>query len=916
GEWLGEKVALKSLRNVGQLDEATEKKFNKEVAIWRRLQHPHVAKLYGICYFGPFVYMISPWAQNKDAFSYLVANREVDRVKLLAQAADGLAYLHSQSPPIIHGDFRAANILISESGEAQISDFGMARLEEVSDAQTSLSLSSTGAARWMAPELVNPDLVGRLTPKPSTATDTWSFGIVSYEFFSLEIPYAHRALDVQVIKDIEQGFRHRRPRGTAETQGLTDAVWRLIEDCWNQDPLDRPVMSHVASRLQTLSTNRAIRRASLGPAPISDTAASSYSKEPPTPQYPRSGNRSGSLSSFPKGAPPPVPEVPSELPSTELEDYSTWMRGTLEGIEGVSIPDPSSTLFTAETIIRSNSGSRYGQDPLPSPPVSPSGQGEPSSYPDSISTLGSGIASLRLGNTSTSGSSSSTPTPAASSSSPPTSRILRSGSVKVPASPLSRIPAIPSRSATMGTGRPPSIESSVSSETRSSQPPLSPVVPLPTDPAEGVELKTDGATVIGGTIEGLVYRMVVTGSLESRQMTAPYREAFLTMYMAFTDADKVLDVLINQYNAACTSPSLSTGQRINLRFNVLDVIEDWIKQHQIEEADVLLLDRMKEFVSCIQDPLAIVSRARRLIAEVIDPALDSIHLGTSGYRSIYAPTITSYTSSSRTATKARLSQVTHEALAQHFTVIESRLYMAIKPADVVAWLRKSDRETSENVTDYQVNQQMLLAWVQKLILKVRGGAQERAHTFVYFILAAHCCYTMGNFSTMSAIVLALQSMVIGRLRQTREHVEKRYMKQLSAMADLLDVTHNFKKYRRAVSLNSAPIVPWLHVHLKDISSMYGRYPSTIQGKKSELINFQRYEKTLGEIRTALRFQSQSHQNLEYDPSVINLLQRQLAAITLGPELDGWMEKTSQERLNQEEPTYMGKDETLRMTGFA
>ncbi|KAG8954828.1 hypothetical protein FRC03_011349, partial [Tulasnella sp. 419] len=82
GEWLGEKVALKSLRNVGQLDEATEKKFNKEVAIWRRLQHPHVAKLYGICYFGPFVYMISPWAQNKDAFSYLVANREADRVKL------------------------------------------------------------------------------------------------------------------------------------------------------------------------------------------------------------------------------------------------------------------------------------------------------------------------------------------------------------------------------------------------------------------------------------------------------------------------------------------------------------------------------------------------------------------------------------------------------------------------------------------------------------------------------------------------------------------------------------------------------------------------------------------------------------------------------------------------------------------
>ncbi|KAG8938738.1 hypothetical protein FRC03_006979 [Tulasnella sp. 419] len=392
-------------------------------------------------------------------------------------------------------------------------------------------------------------------------------------------------------------------------------------------------------------------------------------------------------------------------------------------------------------------------------------------------------------------------------------------------------------------------------------------------------------------------------------MTAPYREAFLTMYMAFTDADKVLDVLINQYNAACTSPSLSAGQRINLGFNVLDIIEDWIKQHRIEEADVLLLDRMKEFVSCIQDPPEIVSRARRLIAEVIDPSLDSIHLGTSGSKS-------NYTSSSGSFIEVALRQVTHESLAQHLTVIESRLYMAIKPTDIVAWLRKSDGEASKAVIEYQVNQQKLTAWVQKLILKIRGGAQERADKFVYFILAAHCCYTMGNFSAMSAIVFALQSMVIGRLRQTREHVEKRYMKQLSAMTDLVDVTHNFKKYRRAISSNSAPVVPWLHVHLKDINSTYRRYPDKFQGQKSELINFQRYERTLGEIRTAFRFQSRAHQDMDYEPGIINLLQRQLACIEIGPELDSWMEKTSQERLNQEGPVYMCKDEALRMTGFA
>jgi len=46
---------------------------------------------------------------------------------------------------------RAANVLIGESGDVLISDFGLARLEEVAEAQTLTSQNTTGAARWMAP---------------------------------------------------------------------------------------------------------------------------------------------------------------------------------------------------------------------------------------------------------------------------------------------------------------------------------------------------------------------------------------------------------------------------------------------------------------------------------------------------------------------------------------------------------------------------------------------------------------------------------------------------------------------------------------------------------------------------------------------------------------------------------------------
>ncbi|KAG8923071.1 hypothetical protein FRC02_011428 [Tulasnella sp. 418] len=290
GEWLGATVVLKCLGKVGWLDQATEKEFYNEISTWRRLYHPRVEELYGICFLGPYLYIVSPWTENWNAIRYLHANPQADRAKLLAEAATGLAYLHRQTPLIIHGDFRAACILIAESGKAQITDYGMPRLEEISDAQASRPLSSTGAVRWMAPELVNPGLIGHETPQPTTATDTWSFGMVSYEVFSLARPYAHCSLDEEVIKEIERGFRHKRTFAMAMTGRLTNAVWGLTNDCWSHNPLNRPTMLRVASSINTPDRRQENRRVALNSA-NSVIATTSYTRAQSTTLNSRMRNR-------------------------------------------------------------------------------------------------------------------------------------------------------------------------------------------------------------------------------------------------------------------------------------------------------------------------------------------------------------------------------------------------------------------------------------------------------------------------------------------------------------------------------------------------------------------------------------------------------------------------------------------------
>lgn len=73
----------------------------------------------------------------------------------IVQAGRGLAYLHSQTPPICHGNIKPENVLINDSDEATLSDFGLSRLLESFIPHTRLAASGEVlvGSSYMAPEL-------------------------------------------------------------------------------------------------------------------------------------------------------------------------------------------------------------------------------------------------------------------------------------------------------------------------------------------------------------------------------------------------------------------------------------------------------------------------------------------------------------------------------------------------------------------------------------------------------------------------------------------------------------------------------------------------------------------------------------------------------------------------------------------
>lgn len=209
--------------------------------------------MYGTCDgFGPFTSMVSPWYENGNVNTYLRklgASGTIERrLKLLVEVAAGLNYLHNFSFPVVHGDLKGANILVNDSGEAALADFGLSSiLEDVVSSGT--STFSGGSVRWMAPELL--ELSPHDVAPKTCASDTYSYGSVILEIITGERPYKHISNDMQVINQLMHGYKPKRP-----LKPSLPGVWDLMERCWNATASERPKMSFVLSRMEKSHAQR------------------------------------------------------------------------------------------------------------------------------------------------------------------------------------------------------------------------------------------------------------------------------------------------------------------------------------------------------------------------------------------------------------------------------------------------------------------------------------------------------------------------------------------------------------------------------------------------------------------------------------------------------------------------------------
>ena len=256
-------------------EEIVEKfqELRREVMLMSGLDHPSIVALRGIC-MNPFI-IVTEFVPHGNLYEYLKTVKRLPwafRLKLALDVADGMEFLHSATPPIIHRDLKSPNILLTHTLQtwnesstgttAKIADFGLS---------TQLTSSASGRhvwnPTWLAPEI----LQGK---EYNEKCDVYSFAIILWELLHLgshpfdeykaRYPFSHH-LEAAIYKEDlrptivdfnkNETLKPIDDQSAKPEQEAWNTFVEIIQKAWATSDADRPSYAEIHEELSEIQTN-------------------------------------------------------------------------------------------------------------------------------------------------------------------------------------------------------------------------------------------------------------------------------------------------------------------------------------------------------------------------------------------------------------------------------------------------------------------------------------------------------------------------------------------------------------------------------------------------------------------------------------------------------------------------------------
>ncbi|KHM99760.1 LRR receptor-like serine/threonine-protein kinase HSL2 [Glycine soja] len=222
-------VAVKKIWNNKKLDKKLENSFRAEVRILSNIRHTNIVRLMCCISNEDSMLLVYEYLENHSLDNWLhkkvqsgsVSKVVLDwpkRLKIAIGIAQGLSYMHHDcSPPVVHRDIKASNILLDTQFNAKVADFGLAKML-IKPGELNTMSSVIGSFGYIAPEYVQ-------TTRVSEKIDVFSFGVV--------------LLELTTGKEANYGDQH---------SSLSEWAWRHVLIGGNvEELLDKDVMEAIYS---------------------------------------------------------------------------------------------------------------------------------------------------------------------------------------------------------------------------------------------------------------------------------------------------------------------------------------------------------------------------------------------------------------------------------------------------------------------------------------------------------------------------------------------------------------------------------------------------------------------------------------------------------------------------------------------
>lgn len=212
----GEEVAVKVLRTNYQTDQIAVQRFQREARAMADLDHPNIVRISDIGEEDGQQYLAMEYVDGLDLKRYIKEHAPLSNdvaVRIMGQILLAMRMAHTRG--IVHRDLKPQNVILTSSGIAKVTDFGIA----VAFAETSLTQTNSmlGSVHYLSPEQARGS-------KATIQSDIYAMGVMLFEMLTGRIPYDGDSAVTIALQHFQKPLPSIREENAQVPQALENVV--------------------------------------------------------------------------------------------------------------------------------------------------------------------------------------------------------------------------------------------------------------------------------------------------------------------------------------------------------------------------------------------------------------------------------------------------------------------------------------------------------------------------------------------------------------------------------------------------------------------------------------------------------------------------------------------------------------------